>query len=501
MCLSNGLSGRNSASKANSGRKLVPAVYEKLKFSRPQNKADLKNYVKVFLGLDIPDKAVCNCHSSPLDYLWYVFSNDFTGIGGNSDCIVWANRGGGKTELAAVATLLDCIFKPGCGTRILAGSQRQAMNMYDYLREFVTNGYEGFIDGKILNTGCKFENGSNVEVLTQSHSSVRGQHIQKLRCDELELFDRTVFEASKFVTCSKKNIRAGMEMISTMHKPYGLMQEVIDKAKDEGTPIFKWCVWEVIEKCKARNCSQCPLWNDCRGKAKEANGFLRIDDCISHIKRSSRAGWEAEMLCEKPNLRNAVFAEFAPETHISELEYDSSLPVYRAIDFGFVNPFVCLWIQVDDEGMVRVFDEYTRNRVTVERHCEKLKQLTPCSEQNVRGTFCDPAGRAVNDVTGTSPVNIMRNSGIRVTCRGSGINEGIELIRRALRSGDGKSRLVISPRCSRLIQALRCYHYPDQPIKEELPVKDGVYDHYIDALRYFFVNYERTRKPSETRRY
>lgn len=491
----------SDSSKTGNDGKVLPTVYEKLKFSKPSSRLDLKNYIKVFLGLDIPEKAVCNGHSSPLDYLWYVFSEDSKRCGGNKDCIVWANRGGGKTELAAVATLLDCIFKPGCAVRILAGSQRQAMNMYNYLRGFVTNGYEDFVDGKILNTGCGFKNGSNVEVLTQSHSSVRGQHIQKLRCDELELFDKSVFEASKFVTCSKDDITAGMEMVSTMHKPYGLMQEVIDRAEKDGTPIFKWSVWEVIEKCRGRCCSQCPLWNDCGGKAKRADGFLRIDDCISHMKRSSRAGWEAEMLCEKPNLGNAVFAGFDQELHVGQVEYDCSLPVYRAIDFGFVNPFVCLWIQVDKDGVVRVIGEYTKNRVTVEKHCAKIKELTPCGEQGVAGTFCDPAGRAVNDVTGTSPVKVMKREGINVTCRASGINEGIELIRRALCSGDGKSRLIISPGCRNLIRALRCYHYPDNPVSEELPVKDGVYDHYIDALRYFFVNYERSCKPSESRRY
>jgi hypothetical protein len=487
-----------SSSKAESGDKVLPAVYEKLRFTKPESRQDLKNYIKIFLGLDIPGKVVCTGHSSPLDYLWYVFSEK---SGGNKDCIVWANRGGGKTELAAVATLLDCVFKPGCSVRILAGSQRQAMNMYNYLRGFITDGYEDFVDGKILNSGCGFKNASNVEVLTQSHSSVRGQHIQKLRCDELELFDRSVFEASKFVTCSRDDITAGMEMVSTMHKPYGLMQEVIDRAEKDGTPIFKWSVWEVIEKCRGRSCSRCPLWGDCGGKARQADGFLRIDDCISQMKRSSRAGWEAEMLCEKPNLSNAVFAGFDPEVHVGQVEYDCSLPVYRAIDFGFVNPFVCLWIQVDEDGVVRVFNEYTKKRVTVEKHCAKIKEITPCAEQNVSRTFCDPAGRAVNDVTGTSPVRVMKREGINVTCRASGINEGIELIRRKLTSGDDKSGLIISLRCRNLIRALRCYHYPDNPAGEELPVKDGEYDHYIDALRYFFVNYERSCKPSESRRY
>jgi len=80
--------------------------------------------------------------------------------------------------------------------------------------------------------------------------------------------------------------------------------------------------------------------------------------------------------------------------------------------------------------------------------------------------------------------------GINIGYRRSAVQEGIELIRRALRNGQGKSNLVISNKCSLLIEAMRCYHYREtNGPQNELPQKDGVYDHYIDALRYFFVNY------------
>ncbi len=73
---------------------------------------------------------------------------------------------------------------------------------------------------------------------------------------------------------------------------------------------------------------------------------------------------------------------------------------------------------------------------------------------------------------------------------------------RTIDSGDGKSSLVISPNCPRLIEALQCYHYPDAPgaAGSEQPFKDGVYDHPIDALRYFFVN-RRHSGPTKTRVY
>jgi len=479
-------------------------IYSSLRWTRPRTRRDLKNYVKVFLGIDIPDKRICSDHNSPVDYLWHSFSAEFAAeTQANADAIIWANRSGGKTELAAIATLLDCTFKPNCQVRILGGSGEQAGRMYEYLTGFLRNSFEEFLAEPVRKSKCRFANGSAVEVLTQSPMSVRGQHIHKLRCDEVELFDCEVFAAAKFTTHSTAGLVAAMELISTMYRPYGLMQRIVSSAGQLGTPVFKWCLWEVIEKCTDRSCSQCPLWSDCQGKAKRADGYLKIDDCITAMRRASRASWEAEMLCKRPSLENVVFDEFAPATHVRQLDYDPNLPVYRSLDFGFVNPFVCLWIQVDEDGVVRVIDEYVRSRATIDVHADEIKQRTPDGEGRVAATFCDPAGKSVNDVTGTSVVRELRTLGIVTRYRRSGILDGLELIRRAIRAGDGKNRLVISSRCQRLIEAMRCYHYPEPGTAAaagELPLKDGVYDHPIDALRYFFVNYKRSSK-GVSRRY
>ncbi|GAG88972.1 unnamed protein product [marine sediment metagenome] len=220
------------------------------------------------------------------------------------------------------------------------------------------------------------------------------------------------------------------------------------------------------------------------------------------MSRASRAGWESEMLCRRPSLENVVFDEFDEAVHVVPIDYNADLPLYRSLDFGFVNPFVCLWIQVDGDGVVRVIDEYVRSRATIDAHAEVIKARTPDDESRVAATFCDPAGAGKNDVTGTSVVRELRERGIVTRYRRSGILEGIELIRRAVRSGDGQSRLIISPRCPRLIEAMKCYHYSDSPVgrDSELPFKDGLYDHPIDALRYFFANYNRASKIT-TRRY
>ncbi|MBL7215074.1 MAG: hypothetical protein ISS71_05295 [Phycisphaerae bacterium] len=492
---------------------------------RPGSARALRNWLWYYLGYSVPDRRVCGHHAAPMDYLWHAYSIDLNqrsksknqkyGITSgdgclnrsldyarddstngrgehvpvSGDCIVWANRAGGKTQLAAVATLLEGLFKPRCQTRILAGSLDQSSRMYEYLCEFVEHRFKDSLAGKMFKESCRFQNGATVQVLAQSARAVRGRHIHKLRCDEIEMFDEDVFHAAKFVTQSTEGHLAAMEMLSTMHRPYGLMQKLIENAPESGIPVYKWCMWEVIERCSEdRSCSRCPLNSDCGGKARRANGYLRIDDAISQMRRSSRAGFESEMLCLRPNLENSVFAEFDPDVHVRPVPYNPALPLYRAMDFGFTNPFVCLWIQVDGAGVVRVIDEYVQSRMRIAEHAVVLKGRTPCAESQVAGTFGDPAGAGHDGVSGSSEIKELARAGIRVKYRCSRILDGIEKIRAHLRAGDGSHRLIVDPGCKHLIEAMRCYHYPDAKVPSELPKKDGRYDHPIDALRYFFVN-------------
>jgi len=193
------------------------------------------------------------------------------------------------------------------------------------------------------------------------------------------------------------------------------------------------------------------------------------------------------MLCQQPSLDDVVFAEFSPDRHVKPIEGDSDLPLYRTIDFGFSNPLACLLIQVDCDDNVFVLDEHLKSRTTLGRHAEILKQRWPWP---VEATYCDPAGRQHNEITGTTATIELAALGIPTQSRSSRILDGIELIRTFLSPADGPARLIISPKCENLIRAMQSLHYAKGPNKtlSELPEKDGLHDHIIDTLRYFFVN-------------
>jgi hypothetical protein len=296
------------------------------------------------------------------------------------------------------------------------------------------------------------------------------------------------------------------------------MKEITEKAESGGTPILKWCLMEVLEKCpEERECPGCPLFEECRGRAKKfEGGFFSIEDAIAMKRRVSRECWEAEMMCLRPSVEGRVFPTFSRGVHVvkewavgggqwagggsgewavgggqwagggagSLPTGDCALPtVSLGIDFGFANAFVCLWVAEVGDGRVFVVDEYVQRGKTVEEHLVEIERR-PWGK--VRKIACDPAGNGANDQTAVSNVALLRRRGYAVKTRSSRIVEGLEMIRAGLKSGTGETKLYIDGRCRRLIAAMEGYRYEDGG--GEVPLKDGEHDHLIDALRYWFVN-------------
>ncbi|HEV8292133.1 MAG TPA: hypothetical protein VGP94_09420 [Tepidisphaeraceae bacterium] len=458
---------------------------------RPEDGPQLRAWVEGKLELKLPKQAVCQHHQSPFEYLDCAFFDKAR------DIIVWAPRGGGKTRLGAVATLLDLLFKPQCHVRILGGSLEQSLRMWEELGPDVHRLAEAEIHKGRSTRRIDFKNGSSAAILTQSQRAVRGLHVQKLRCDEVELFDSEVWEAAQMITRSRGEVKGTVEVFSTMHRPGGLMSRIVDNAQKTGAKIIKWCILEVLERCpKDRVCKGCGLEEECNGIAKEkCDGFVSIDDVIAMKRRVSKETWESEMLCKYPSIRDNVFGAFDPEIHVLEqapLEGDRD--VWLGIDFGYCAPFVCLWIAAYGEGFY-VLDEYVQEKQTMDVHIEVIRRRP---HGYVRFAACDPAGSAKNEQTAKSNVEALADAGFTVKKRRSFIVDGLEKIRAVLRPADGAPRLFIHPRCKRLIAAMKAYRYREGG--GEVPIKDGEHDHLIDALRYFIVNYPE-REEVKGRRY
>jgi hypothetical protein len=493
---------------------------------RPRTAEALHRFVRDGLGLDVSRSAVTPGSTPPFAYLCHAY---FDG----GDCVVWANRGGGKTMLGAVATLLDLLFKPGVQVRILGGSLEQSAKMHEHLTALLdrpllrgdggaTSG-GGILEGPATARRVKLRHGSRAELLAGSQRSVRGTRVHRLRCDEVEEFDPAVWEAAQLVTrsgvCGGVPVPGGVEGLSTMHRPFGLMSKLVapgsgaepakgaepaEASHRRALRVFKWNAMDVAARCPPQlPCAGCGLWDDCGGRAKVANGFVPIEDLIAQRRRTSDLTWQAEMMCQRPGVRDAVYPNFDPRKQVKETAGAQADSVFLGgMDFGLRSPHVMLWATVQGRGLearVHVVDEYLVEGLTLDRHLDAIAALAegqgwPDADQ-LDWVGVDPAGHQRNAHSGRTDIAWLRAAGYRVRAARSRLAEGIEIVRRRLDRGT----LTLHPRCTQLIQALQSYRFdPAHPQKRE-PLKDGP-DHACDALRYLLLNLERGGK-TDTRSY
>lgn len=158
-----------------------------------------------------------------------------------------------------------------------------------------------------------------------------------------------------------------------------------------------------------------------------------------------------------------VMKEWDSDIHVKDMQYDRSLPLYAAVDFGYVNDWVWLLIQIDHWGEVRVIQEKRWQLTDTEEICQELIQhpLT----QHVNMIYVDPAA--------PSDANIMRRKLQKNTNNNTGgeIIDRIRLIRHALKvrpehlpdgHPDKKPKLFVDTSCTQLIWEMKQgYRWPE----------------------------------------
>lgn len=478
----------------------------------PRTPDELHAWIQKELGVAVARRALVSGHSDPFRYICHSFFEDRS----PRDCVVWANRGGGKTFLGALATLLDLLYKPGIEVRILGGSMDQSRRMYAHLRRLFDPGRNawlaGQVKGRITERRLELRNGSEVELLAQSQASVRGTRVQKLRCDEVDLFDPEVWEAAQLATrskvCDGVEVHGAVECLSTMHRPYGVMHRLVREARAGGRAVFRWGVVDVLGACGDEHACvrkgeaagegevRCPLWEECRGRAKAragSAGHVSVRDAISMKGRVSLATWESEMLCLRPRRTDSVIPEFDPAVHVFSGEGGEAAAWVAGMDFGFRAPTVVVLGRVDGRGVLWIEHERVACEQVLAAHIRAIREGIAPGAPCPAWIGADPAGLNAGDQTGKGNIPVMREAGLRVHARRMSVQDGLGLVRARLRPASGEPRLFVHARCATLIESLEKYHYdPDRP-ESQAPVKDGP-DHAVDALRYLVQNLDRPVK-------
>jgi hypothetical protein len=211
----------------------------------PQDEDELWEFVTTFLGIQIPRVAVCPTHVAPFT----AFADAFFA---RSPVMIWkASRGfGGKSFLLAALAYMEQITW-GAGVSVLGGSGSQSMNVNRYIAQFWNAPRaprELLIQGAPAQFMTELTNGAFCRVLMASQASVRGPHPQRLRMDEADEMDISIFDAAMGQPMEGRDKIPTQVVISSTHQyPNGTMTELLKRAKVNGWPVYEFCWKENVE--------------------------------------------------------------------------------------------------------------------------------------------------------------------------------------------------------------------------------------------------------------
>jgi hypothetical protein len=184
-----------------------------------------------------------------------------------------------------------------------------------------------------------------------------------------------------------------------------------------------------------------------------------------------------------------VFKDFDEEVHVANLEYDPRYPLYACCDYGWTNPFVWLFVQVDVWDNLSVIGEYRVERRDINDIARDLGNhpLT----QHVKTLYPDPAEPGDTAVL-EKALHITSNKST-----GGELKHRLEYIRQALKprpehGNEQRPKLMIDRSCRGLIFEMNEYRWPeskdesDKAAPEHPMDKD---DHGPEALGRFFRGY------------
>jgi len=189
-------------------------------------------------------------------------------------------------------------------------------------------------------------------------------------------------------------------------------------------------------------------------------------------------------------LQGNVFDMYS-ERNIDDWEYQPGLETFFCMDFGYNRPSVLLG-QEDYLGRIHIFEEFPDRNIKTFDLALKMKDRAiglGFWEEGETPVYCDPAGTAHTSSADYSDVAILRQLGFKPIYTTSAmlrrIKTGVTIIQMLLENSLGEVRLFINKKnCPNLDSSLTNYQYDDNGE----PLKDGVNDHDIDALRYFVIH-------------
>lgn len=331
------------------------------------------------------------------------------------------------------------------------------------MRNHLTKNQQG---GPIV---MEFDWGSSVEGKSAEHPpSLIGEGLDWIIVDEAAKIKQGIWEQYLRPTLTD---RVGWALFISTPEGYNWFHALYKRGLNPAFPN-----WESFHE---------PSWN---------NPYLSQEEIDEAKGEMTDAVFRQEYGADFTISAGQVYQDFKEHIHIipeDKLKVHPDWPRYRAIDFGYEDPFVCLWIAVDPDDRVIVYDEYYRSRRINERHAKHLvkeKKIKVFPKRQGGQVDYVPVIRnryvpafdtkdtkyewTVADVSGKSARRTLRRYGIPTVAQKQDIDAGLEMVRKILEvREDGTPGFYLSTRCPETANEFNQYSYPDVGIlNREKPI-------------------------------
>jgi len=301
-----------------------------------------------------------------------------------------------------------------------------------------------------------------------SPDSLIGEGIDYLVIDEAAAIKKIVWEQSLRPTLSDRN---GWALMVSTPRGFNHFEKWYRNGQDDTYP--EWDSWQ-------HSSTESPYFND----------------EIEELKRTlTRETYLQEYEAAFTSFSGKVLP-FDRSTQVRSIRYNSHLPTYVGIDFGYRQPGVVV-CQIDFSKSKDLPDIYQIDEIAMEENMktEELAKRVKAFPYRITGYFGDPAGGGVNAQSGISDIEIFRRMGMPVKFKRDrmtrNVVNGVSHMRRWFEDANGDPHFFVDKKCKGSIQSYENYRYPekkeDQRVKEE-PLKDGRFEHVCDSLRYMICN-------------
>ncbi len=317
-----------------------------------------------------------------------------------------------------------------------------------------------------------FANDSRIEIKgADNEDSLRGVALDGVVLDEYAFMKRNVFD--RIIRPALADHRGWGIFIGT---PYGYnhFHEIYQKGQ---LPNRDWKSWRF------------PSIN---------NPFLPKEEIEAARASTDPATFAQEWEADFRMFKGLIYKDFS-DIHIKEKDINPGSTFYRSMDFGSSNPTVCLWIEVDRDDNIYIFDEYYEPGHSIDYHAGMVKARNPTLD--FRATFGDPS--ALQEHLDYARWQLYITPATRFFTSDKGTSEswvklGISKVSEYLRPDPvtKSPKLLIHPNCKNLIREFQGYEWDEiRGITVDKPKK--VDDHALDALRYFFCSYGGAHRPEK----